>query len=112
MPDQQHPQRRSPRLPGYDYAQSGAYFVTICTHNRAHLLGQIVDGEMMLNNYGVVAHSCWLDIPDHHPNVDIDLHIVMPNHVHGIIWIHDAVSRGGRDGSRPYRKITSPIDFL
>ena len=104
MPDKPYPQRKSPRLQGYDYSQSGAYFVTICTAGRAHLFGEIVDGEMVLNDYGRTAETCWAEIPDHHPTADIDLYVIMPNHVHGIIVIDDDIvsSTGGRDVSRPY----------
>jgi REP element-mobilizing transposase RayT len=78
-------QRKSPRLQGYDYSQSGAYFVTICTHNRAHLFGEITEGAMMLNDAGAIAQERWLALPDHHPNVELDAFVVMPNHVHGIV---------------------------
>ena len=104
MDDKPLPQRKSPRLRGYDYAQEGAYFVTICTADRAHLFGQIIDGAMVLNGAGHIARSCWTEIPDHYPNVELDFYVIMPNHVHGIIVIHDDVASptGGRDISRPY----------
>ncbi|MFM7372811.1 MAG: hypothetical protein ACKO2Z_34520, partial [Sphaerospermopsis kisseleviana] len=79
--------RRSIRLKGYDYSQIGAYFVTICTHHRNCLFGEIVDGEMKLNTNGEVAKGCWLSIPRHFQNVELDEFVIMPNHVHGIIII-------------------------
>ena len=79
--------RRSIRLKGYDYSQPGAYFITICTANRACLFGEVVDGNMQLNPMGHIARQCWLAIPDHFPNTALDEFIIMPNHVHGIIWI-------------------------
>ena len=79
--------RRSIRLTGYEYRQAGAYFVTICTHNRAPLFGEIQGDEMRLNDVGKIAEKVWQGIPDHFDNVDIDAYIVMPNHVHGIITI-------------------------
>ena len=83
-----HPvQRRSIRLRGYDYAQAGAYFITVCTHNRAHLFGTITDGTMLANAAGNVAAECWLQIPFHFPNVELDVWVVMPNHIHGIVVI-------------------------
>lgn len=100
MPEKQFPQRKSPRLKGYDYSQSGAYFVTICTHHQAHLFGCVVDGEMVLNGYGEIATFCWAEIPAHYPNVELDLYVIMPNHMHGIIVIYD--DDFGRDISRPY----------
>ena len=81
--------RRSIRLPEYDYRSPGAYFVTICVHGGECLLGQVVDGEMRLNESGQIARDCWQAIPDHFPHVELDTWVVMPNHVHGIIVITD-----------------------
>lgn len=66
-------------------SQPGAYFVTICTHNRECLFGKIFDSEMRLNEWGVITARCWAEIPSHFPNTSLDAFIVMPNHVHGII---------------------------
>ncbi|RME47185.1 MAG: transposase [Caldilineae bacterium] len=88
---QNKPNRRSIRLKGYDYTQPGAYFITICTHDRAHLFGEVVDGEMRLNALGEIARQCWTAIPDHFPHAALDEFVIMPNHVHGIIWIVDVV---------------------
>ena len=79
--------RRPTRLPHFDYSQQGAYFVTICTRNRACLFGEVVDGEMQLNDVGEVAHAIWERIPTHVPLVETDAWVVMPNHVHGVIVI-------------------------
>lgn len=85
MPEHSQPERKSPRLRGYDYSQEGAYFVTICTHDRAHLFGAIVDGVMVLSHAGTIAQERWLALPDHHSHIELDAFVVMPNHVHGII---------------------------
>jgi len=85
-PDRHH--RRSIRLKGRDYTQPGAYFVTICTRERECLFGEIVDGVMRLNEAGHAAQQCWMDIPDHFPQVVLDEAIIMPNHIHGIIMTH------------------------
>jgi REP element-mobilizing transposase RayT len=79
--------RRSIRLPEYDYAQAGAYFVTLCTHNREPLFGDIVDGEMALNEFGEIVHRCWTALPGHFSHVCLDAFVVMPNHLHGVIII-------------------------
>jgi len=79
--------RRSIRLKGYDYTQPGAYFITICTANRGCLFGEVVKGNMQLNPLGNIARQCWLAIPDHFPHTALDEFIIMPNHVHGIVWI-------------------------
>lgn len=86
-PDIHH--RRSIRLPGYDYSLAGAYFVTICTHNREWLFGEIIDGEMQLNPYGEIAQSYWKQLSRHHPDVELDVFVTMPNHLHSIIFIKD-----------------------
>jgi len=87
--DQQDYQRRSIRLAGYDYTQAGAYFVTIVSRNRVKLFGEILDGEMHLNDLGLIVHTVWLEIPYHFMNVNVDAFVVMPNHVHGIIILND-----------------------
>ncbi|MDV6346496.1 transposase [Nitrosomonas sp. Is35] len=79
--------RKSIRLQGYDYSQAGAYFITVCTHNRAPLFGEIVDGFMALNTAGQIVEKCWCAIPEHFPQVTLDEFVVMPNHVHGIITV-------------------------
>jgi putative transposase len=79
--------RRSIRLKGYDYTQAGAYFVTICTKDRACLFGDVADGVMRLNQMGHIVRQCWLAIPNHVPHVLLDEFVVMPNHVHGILVI-------------------------
>jgi putative transposase len=81
--------RRSIRLKGYDYSQEGMYFVTICTQDRECLFGKIVGLKTILNNTGKIADECWLQIPEHFPNVILHEHIIMPNHVHGIIELAD-----------------------
>ena len=87
-PDKHH--RRSVRLKGHDYAQPGAYFVTVCTYQRECLFGHVVNGEMRLNDAGEIARRCWEDIPDHFPLVELDAFVIMPNHVHGIILITES----------------------
>jgi putative transposase len=80
--------RRSLRLNGYDYAQASAYFVTICTQNRVCLLGDLVDGEMRLNDAGSEVQVVWNELPRRFAHLELDAFMVMPNHVHGIIMIH------------------------
>ena len=79
--------RRSIRLDGFDYSQTGMYFVTICSHKRLSLFGKIANGEMILNDMGEIVHECWNAIPVHFPDVILHENIIMPNHVHGIIQI-------------------------
>ena len=79
--------RRSIRLKGYDYAQEGAYYVTIVTWQRGFLFGNIVNQEMILSPYGEIVQKWWQEIPVHFSNVKTGAFVVMPNHVHGIIYI-------------------------
>ena len=88
-PDIHH--RRSIRLQGYDYSQNGAYYVTLCTQNRECLFGEIVNGEMILNEYGKIVEQCWNNLSNHYDNIELDAYVIMPNHFHGIILITDTV---------------------
>jgi putative transposase len=87
--DPQKHHRRSIRLAGYDYTQAGAYFVTIVTQGRECLFGEVVNGEMVLNEYGKIVQKWWDDIPTHFPGIETGAFVIMPNHVHGIIIITD-----------------------
>ncbi len=80
--------RRSVRLKEYDYSQPGAYFVTICSWLRAFIFGEIVNGKMELNEYGMVLEREWLNINNGRHNIDLDQFVVMPNHMHGIVVIN------------------------
>ena len=79
--------RRSIRLKGYDYAQEGVYYVTVCVGERACLFGDVRDGEMMLNDAGRTVDKWWSELPQKYNTVKIDEYQVMPNHLHGIIMI-------------------------
>jgi len=104
--DPQKHHRRSIRLKGYDYTQAGAYFVTMVTHQREPLFGEIVDREMRLSPMGQIADEHWRAIPEHFPHVELGAYVVMPNHVHGIIIITDG-------GGTPWRAPThAPTDNI
>ena len=79
--------RKRVRLKDYDYSSEGFYCVTICTHNREYLFGEIRENKMVLNALGKIVEQCWLEIPKHFLDVKLDECIVMPNHIHGIVWI-------------------------
>ena len=82
----------SARLKEWDYSNPWWYYVTICTKNHSCFFGDIVNGEMNLNDFGLVVEKYWNEIPKHYQNVEIDYYTVMPNHIHGIIIIN-----GSRD---------------
>jgi putative transposase len=97
--------RRSIRLKGYDYSRSGAYFITICIHQRRWRLGQVCEGVMVPSIDGGIVAQIWHRIPQHFPNAYLDEFVVMPNHIHGILWLgadrgmadRDTVDRGMAD---------------
>ncbi len=84
--------RRSTRLQGYDYSQAGAYFLTICTHNRQCLFGEIVGATgrsptMHINDAGHVVADEWLKTASIRSEIELDEWVVMPNHFHAILVI-------------------------
>ncbi len=104
--DPQKHNRRSLRLIGYDYAQSGAYFITLVTYHRDELFGKINHGEMQLSNLGQLVSAEWIHSNNIRKEIIIydDEFVIMPNHLHGIVWIV-GVERDslivGADGVRP-----------
>ena len=83
--------RRSIRFAGYDYSFAGFYFVTMCAQGRESLLGEIVAGEMVLNNAGQMVAKTWLELPQRFLNVTLDTFVVMANHFHAIIILQPPV---------------------
>ena len=100
--------RRSIRLRQYNYAQEGAYFVTICTHKRQCLLGTIADGVAQLNECGEIVRDEWLRTGTARFNVSMDTFLVMPNHLHGIIFVTGQDIRRGDPAGRPYTRPHGP----
>ena len=88
--------RRTIRLKEFDYSQIGYYYITICTLDRSKLFGRIIDNKMILNEYGIIAHTEWKRTADIRINVELDEFIIMPDHIHGIIIINN------RRGVMPY----------
>lgn len=86
-PDNHH--RRSIRLKGRDYSQSGAYYMTICTQNRLCLFGNVINKEMILNDAGNMIEKWWFELPNKFSSVELDCFIIMPNHIHGILFINN-----------------------
>jgi putative transposase len=108
MGQHQLPNRRSMRLRDYDYAQNGAYFITVCVAQRLCLFGDITHGVMCCSTVGEVVESAWNDLPNHTPGLILDTWVVMPNHLHGIVILpgeplpealSQTISRGMKPGS-------------
>jgi REP-associated tyrosine transposase len=98
--------RRSIRLKEYDYSNPNWYYITICTHNKNCILGEINNSKMMLNEYGKIVEEKWREISKHFVNVSLDYFVVMPNHLHGIIIIESRdkacpVPTGKREFGKP-----------
>ncbi len=93
--DSEKHHRRSIRLQGYDYSQTGAYFFTTVTQGRELLFGEIKDGEVVLNEAGKMVLKWWHELPKKFPNIKLNTFILMPNHFHGIIIIENV------DGDAP-----------
>jgi len=77
------------RHPNWDYRNQGIYSVTICTHKRICYFGNVEKGKMILSETGKIANKHWLDIPNHFPFIELINFVVMPNHIHGLLEIHD-----------------------
>ncbi len=78
---------KSARLENWNYGWNAEYFVTINTHNRIHFFGEIYNNKMDLSDVGKLAEQYWFEIPKYFPYIKLGAHVVMPNHVHGIIII-------------------------
>lgn len=101
----------SARLQGFDYGRNGAYFITICTQNREHYFGEVLNNEMYLNEIGLIAEKFWLEIPKHFSFVELGNFVVMPNHTHGILIIDKPVETLHRNVSNS-NKIISENQIL
>ena len=104
------PKRKPTRLKGYDYSTPVAYFVTICVKERKQLLGKIVgdDAHIVPKNelsyYGLVCNTYINNINIKYENVTVDKYVIMPNHIHLIIFLH-----GTMRASSPTKNIENII---
>ena len=105
-PDKHH--RRSIRVPGYDYSQPGAYFITIVTYQQECLFGKVIDGEMRLNDIGKIVQWEWERLGHRFPFLELGAHIVMPNHTHGILNFIDSVRATRADQTGLYLNNAPP----
>lgn len=94
--------RNSLRHPNHSYTQPGAYFITICAYKGMSVFGRVVDGQMELNPLGRIAHQAWLDLSTRNTYIQVEPFVVMPNHVHALIWIRTEAAEG--DTAREYGK--------
>jgi len=87
--------RRKMRLRGHDYTQAGAYFVTINLRERRSLFGTVGDGHVELSDVGCMIAEVWEGLPERYPTIVLDAFIVMPDHVHGVLFMNDGVQIDG-----------------
>ena len=112
--------RQSIRLKGYDYSQSGLYFITICCYQRECLFGNIINSQMILNNFGQLIKEEWLKSAEIRKEIELDDFVIMPNHFHGIVIINQEINSDfmkndvdfqdnnvGANGSSPLQQIQS-----
>jgi REP element-mobilizing transposase RayT len=92
----------SARAPFWDYGCNAAYFVTICTHNREHYFGEIINGKMQLSEIGEIGENEWLKTFEMRPDMNLWMgdYVVMPNHFHAIIGIGQNQYNTQRDTQR------------
>ena len=112
-----HSKRKSLRLQGYDYTQYNFYFVTVCVKDRQNRFGEIRNGEMMSNDAGRMVDESWQEIPKRFGNCRLDVYVIMPNHIHGIIEINNNVEAGSpgpnpEGGETPPLRIESLSDMM
>jgi putative transposase len=111
-PDKHH--RQSTRLRHYDYSQAGGYFVTICVQARQAAFGSVVGNEMCLDAIGLLAQSAWCQLTDRFPGLVLDEFVLMPNHLHGIIFLPSCKSSDDKLPSlgeivRSFKAVTTRI---
>ncbi|MDX1900966.1 MAG: transposase [Gammaproteobacteria bacterium] len=99
--------RRSIRLKGFDYSQNGAYFLTLCTHNRSCLFGEINNKKMVLNQFGIIVRDEWIKSSLIRREIKMDQFIIMPNHLHGIVFIESARCQNKNGQSSVLRTINN-----
>ncbi|MCX7544250.1 transposase [Marinicella gelatinilytica] len=101
--------RDSTRLQHWDYGSNAAYFVTLCTKNRVCSLGDVVEGEIQLSETGIIANILWYEIKHHAINIGLDAFVVMPNHVHGIIFLHGNIDTQIKKGAETRHALSKSV---
>ena len=90
------PRRKSTRLKDFDYSSEGAYFITMCTEDRRQILSCIVGGDVpgapknvKLLPHGIIADKYLKRMNEFYDNITIDQYVIMPNHIHVLLFVHD-----------------------
>lgn len=93
--------RKPNRCKYYNYSQCGLYFITICVQDKESIFGETINEEVILNQFGKIAEACWKEIPMHCADCELDEYIIMPNHMHGIIFINNVGDAHARPNPNP-----------
>jgi putative transposase len=104
--------RKSNRLKDFNYSSSAWYFVTICVKDRKSWFGKEKNGKIELNNFGKLIKKIWLDIPVYYSNVEIDEFVIMPNHIHGILFINGEERESLKNDESRYGQLSKIIKSL
>ena len=97
------------RLPGYDYSQSGFYFITICTHEKRCFFGAVVHNGVRLSEAGTIAQTIWQSLTQRFQEVELDAYVIMPNHMHGILRVTRQPPVSGRQQSMGSEGVSRPL---
>lgn len=95
------PERKTTRLPDYDYTHAGAYFFTVCMKEWNRVLGEVVGEDVALTKEGEIVQAVWNELPEHYEDIKLDAFVVMPNYVHGIVWKIEPETINVGEGLRP-----------
>jgi REP element-mobilizing transposase RayT len=104
-----YPARQTLRLKDYDYGRAGMYFVTVCTLNRAFILGMIEEDTVALSEIGHMVYRTWMELPLRYSGIDVDAFVVMPNHVHGIVVLGGVGEGGEARGPHPTMTLSQVV---
>ena len=104
MDEREYPKRKQMRLPAYDYAENGLYFITVCTRTRGQEvlcsvgdgLRAVPPGSVCLTELGQIVDQAIQKIPSRYKGVSVDTYCIMPDHIHLLV-----VLEAGRDRARP-----------
>lgn len=111
------PKRKPTRLKNFDYSAPGVYFITICTQNRRCLLSHVVGGdvpdapEIQLTRYGQIADKYINQLNDFYDNLSVEKYVIMPNHIHILLWIKNGKNGASRT-SRPTKQHSTVSQFV
>jgi len=95
------PSRKQNRLPKHLYREGG-FFVTINVHQHQKVFGEVIGEEIVVNEYGKIVRECWRDLPNHYTNCELADFLVMPNHIHAILFLERGAEHVVRNGFKPF----------